>query len=249
MRNMTEIVITTLAERPDVVPYLGDFWNSWPEFMKEDLVADALLGAVPKEFPDQCLIATEDGEVVAHARSIPFAFPIEGRPELPARGWDQVLQWGSEDHRLGRATNVSSALEIMIKPTHRARGLSHRMVGAMRDAVKAKGHSTLYAPVRPNGKTDAALPMAQYVEQVREDGLPVDPWLRVHVRAGGKIVKVAPTSMTVSASLAEWREWTGLPFDRTGDVIVPGALVPVHCSVEHDSAVYLEPNVWVQHDL
>jgi len=32
-------------------------------------------------------------------------------------------------------------------------------------------------------------------------------------------------------------------------VIVPGALVPVHCDVEHDSAVYLEPNVWVQHDL
>ena len=47
--------------------------------------------------------------------------------------------------------------------------------------------------------------MAQYVEQLREDGLPVDPWLRVHVRAGGKIVKVAPTSMVMAGSLAEWR--------------------------------------------
>ena len=50
-------------------------------------------------------------------------------------------------------------------------------------------------------------------------------------------------------SLAQWREWTGLPFDRTGDVIVPGALVPVHCDAEHDHAVYVEPNVWVKHAL
>jgi hypothetical protein len=55
--------------------------------------------------------------------------------------------------------------------------------------------------------------------------------------------------MVMTGSLDEWREWTGLPFDETGEVIVPKALVPVHCSVEHDHAVYVEPNVWVQHDL
>jgi hypothetical protein len=30
---------------------------------------------------------------------------------------------------------------------------------------------------------------------------------------------------------------------------VPGALVPVQCSVEHDYAVYVEPGVWVHHKL
>jgi hypothetical protein len=30
---------------------------------------------------------------------------------------------------------------------------------------------------------------------------------------------------------------------------VPKALVPVRCDVEHGYAVYVEPNVWVQHDL
>ena len=34
-----------------------------------------------------------------------------------------------------------------------------------------------------------------------------------------------------------------------GDVIVPEALVPVHCDAEHDHAVYVEPNVWVEHVL
>ncbi len=115
--------------------------------------------------------------------------------------------------------------------------------------MKAKGHSTLYAPVRPNGKTDAHQPMTEYVEQLRDDGLPHDPWLRVHVKAGATIVQVAPRSMVIAGTLAEWREWTGLQFDTTGDVIVPKALVPVHCDVRHDHAVYVEPNVWVRHDL
>ncbi|WP_328993746.1 hypothetical protein OG394_05245 [Kribbella sp. NBC_01245] len=91
--------------------------------------------------------------------------------------------------------------------------------------------------------------MTSYVEQVRADGLPVDPWLRVHVKAGATIVKVAPASMVVPGSLAQWREWTGLPFDTDGFVEVPKALVPVHCSLSHDYAVYVEPNVWVEHDL
>lgn len=54
--------------------------------------------------------------------------------------------------------------------------------------------------------------------------------------------------MTISGTLAEWREWTGLPFDHTGDVLVPFALNPVHCDVAHDHAVYVEPGVWVHHE-
>jgi len=91
--------------------------------------------------------------------------------------------------------------------------------------------------------------MARYTELRRDDGLPDDPWLRVHVRAGGRILRVAPASMVMAGSLAEWRAWTGLPFDRTGEVTVPEALVPVHCDTGHDHAVYVEPNVWVEHRL
>jgi hypothetical protein len=70
----------------------------------------------------------------------------------------------------------------------------------------------------------------------REDGLPQDPWLRVHVRAGGRIVGTRKRAMVIPGLLDEWRSWTGLPFDVSGPVVVPGALVPVQCSVEHDYA-------------
>ena len=126
-------------------------------------------------------------------------------------------------------------------------GLSGRIVGALRDNAGRLGFSELLAPVRPNGKTDPHEPMAAYAFRTRDDGLPVDPWLRVHVRAGGRIDKVAARSMCIPGTLEEWREWTGLPFDTTGPVVVPGALVPVMCDAEHGTATYVEPNVWVRH--
>ena len=53
--------------------------------------------------------------------------------------------------------------------------------------------------------------------------------------------------MVIPGTLEEWREWTGLPFDRTGAIEVPKALAPVWCDVEHGVATYVEPNVWVRH--
>lgn len=84
---------------------------------------------------------------------------------------------------------------------------------------------------------------------MREDGLPADPWLRVHARLGGRIIGVAPLSMVIPGTLAQWREWTGLPFEVDGLVEVEGGLAPVHVDVANDHGVYIEPNVWVHHDL
>jgi hypothetical protein len=120
----------------------------------------------------------------------------------------------------------------------------------MRRNVARLGFTDLVAPVRPNGKPEFPTePMDVYSRQTRLDGLPQDPWLRVHVRAGGRIRNVAHTSMAVTGTLARWREWTGLPFDTPGPVVVPGALVPVLCEPDHDYAVYVEPNVWMHHRL
>jgi hypothetical protein len=115
----------------------------------------------------------------------------------------------------------------------------------MKHTAQAAG---LVAPVRPTRKHEhPATPMADYAR--RTHGLPAGPWLRTHVRAGGRVTGIAPASMVVAASLAQWREWTGLPFDADGPVIVPGALVPVQASLAHDHAVYAEPNIWVRRPL
>jgi len=54
---------------------------------------------------DYAFAGVADGKVVARAFSVPFAFNVEGRDELPDGGWDQVIRWAHEDRMIGRASN------------------------------------------------------------------------------------------------------------------------------------------------
>lgn len=244
------IRITPLAERPELTGRLYDIAEDWPAFIAHEPVAAALLQRVPEDFPHHCVVATDGDRVVARGFSVPFNARLDGREETPDQGWDRVLGWAYTDRRLGHPATVASALEITLDRAHLGRGLSYRMLEALYATAREQGHRTLLAPVRPTAKhLRPDMPMADYIREQRADGLPTDPWLRVHVRAGGIVEKVAPASMTVGASLARWREWTGLPFDSAGPVLVPGALVPVQCDPVHGYAVYTEPNVWVRHRL
>ncbi|MGY1437903.1 N-acetyltransferase [Streptomyces reniochalinae] len=244
------VVISTLAQRPELTGRLYEIDEDWPAFVGHDPAASTLLTWVPELFPASCVVATEGDRVIARGFAVPFAAHVDGREETPDGGWSRVLRWAFTDRWTGRPVTAASALEITVDTGHLGRGLSYRMLAALRRTAAQQGLPALLAPVRPTAKhLRPRLPMAAYARERRDDGLPTDPWLRVHVRAGGTVESVASASMTVSASLARWREWTGLPFDRDGDVEVPGALAPVHCDLTHDHAVYVEPNVWVRHRL
>ncbi len=247
MIGRMELRTSVLADRPDL---WGDaFWqmeNPWPEFMRHDPIGNTYYAAV-ELFADYILVFEDDSrEIVAKAYTAPFRMDGD---ELFDDGWDGVIRRALRAKLTGEIPNAVSAIEIVIKPGLQGTGLSGKILAAMRENVARLGFAELFAPVRPNGKADPREPMTRYAFRTRDDGLPVDPWLRVHVRAGGAVEKVAPRSMVIPGTLAEWREWTGLPFDRSGPVIVPKALTPVHCDVEHDYAVYVEPNVWVRHKL
>ncbi len=246
-----DVQITTRAQRPEFDSSIWDMPDSWPTFMNQDPVAGSMYSVVTAPYPELTVVATDpSGTVVAHGQATAFRLDTDGRRELPDTGWDQVLLWANSDLRKGIEPDVASALEISIHPNWQGRGMSARILSALRAAAKGKGFDTLLAPVRPNHKhLEPATPMAEYAFRTRQDGLPHDPWLRTHVGAGGVIEKVAPASMVVGSSLAKWREWTGLPFDTEGPVDVPHALTPVHCVPSQGYAVYVEPNVWVRHCL
>jgi GNAT superfamily N-acetyltransferase len=248
---VSRVRIHRLDQRPDLIDRVYEISDTWPVFMVKDPVANALYWQVAAAFPHLCAVGTDDNDaVVATGRALAFSLSQPSRGALPDGGLDRVTTWAFNDRLDGIAPDIASAVEIAIDRARQGTGLSHRMLAALRDAVSAAGLTQLVAPVRPNAKhLYPRMPMTEYIAMMRDDGLPVDPWLRVHVRAGGQILRVAPTSMVIVGSLAEWREWTGLPFDQTGDVILPDALVPVHCDLVHDHAVYVEPNVWVVHDL
>jgi hypothetical protein len=124
------------------------------------------------------------------------------------------------------------------------------MIEAMREVALEAGFDDVIACVRPTEKARyPLLPIETYAAWRRDDGLPFDPWLRVHARAGARIVRASPRSMTIAGSIAEWEEWTGMRFPASGQYVVEGALAPVEIDVEADRGVYLDPNVWMVHGL
>jgi hypothetical protein len=91
--------------------------------------------------------------------------------------------------------------------------------------------------------------MERYVTWTVADGAPFDPWLRVHWRLGGRIVGLCPESMRIIAPVADWEGWTGMRLPDSGRYVVPDALVPIEIDRERNLGLYVEPNVWVHHDL
>jgi hypothetical protein len=238
---MGHMNIVTLAERPgldlDIAP--------WPEFIHHDPVNAELTPRLAAEFPGFQIALLEGERVIASGACVPFHWP---GGDLPAEGWDFALSRAFDDRAAGHEPNVASALWIVVAPDQLGKGLSRVMVEALRDVTSSHGLTALYAPVRPTLKARYPLiPMEEYITWTRLDDTPFDPWLRVHLRLGGKLLGVCPRSMTITGAPADWHQWTGVEMPAPGSYVVPDALCPVE--VADGVARYEEPNVWIHHTI
>jgi GNAT superfamily N-acetyltransferase len=236
----------TSDERPDLVDRRAHLVDTWPKFMLESPVSHRCWRLLYERFGGLQHLLVDDAtdEPLAEANSVPVAVDLDA---LPERGWEDVLQRGTTS---GDVPNAVSAIAIVIASDRRGEGLSRVCLERMRDAAAEHGYPDLVAPVRPSWKARYPLvDIDRYVAWRTSDGLPFDPWLRVHARAGAKLVRVCHESMTIPGTVREWEAWAGMPFPESGDYVVPGALTPVSIDVEQDRGVYVEPNVWMHHRL
>ncbi|MGB8982887.1 MAG: hypothetical protein WCC12_13520 [Anaerolineales bacterium] len=225
--------------------------DSWPEFMLNDPIAGENWHELFDRFNEYqfALLDMENDRMAAMANSLPFYWdqPLE---DLPECGWDWVFLKAVEDHKKGIQPNIQSAIQINIHPDYQNQGLSPRMVQAMRAIGKSKGFKYLVAPVRPSQKSQYPLiSIDDYVLWTNEAGLPFDAWLRVHARMGARIIKPCHESMAIPGSRADWEAWTGMKFPQTGQYVIPGALNPMEMNAEENKGVYVEPNVWMVHEI
>lgn len=245
--------IYSMAERPDLRPQIWEIDSVvWPKFMLEDTVANQYWNQLYVDFPGNILVLCEqgrDGErVIASAFTIPLAW--DGSMDDLPDGWDGAILRGFEGKEAGVVPNCLSALSITVAPDRQGSGLSSTMLKQMRRLAEESGFRTLIAPVRPNLKPSYPItPIERYITWTRDDGSPFDPWLRVHWRLGARILKVAPCSMVIPGTVAEWEEWANMRFPESGTYVVPGALEPVTIDVEADRGLYVEPNVWMLHEI
>lgn len=247
MRVTTAAEGQQIAEAAFGIPYREDGGGL---FMAAHRAARLVSRArLSRQWPEcTVVILGDDDEPLARAVSIPFSLDVAGREPFPDGGWEQVVLWATEDLLDQRAPDTLCALEIAVSPKSQRQGVSAAALSAMLANASNLGFSRFHAPVRPPLKaTRPWATMEEYAAEVRDDGLPADPWLRVHVRAGGQIRSVAKTSAVIAADLPTWRRWTGLRLDANGTYAVPGGLAPITVSTEFGVATYVEPNVWVEH--
>ena len=239
--------IVTASTRSDLEEEVASaFRQRWPEFIFHDPVPPQYMPRVGDYFGDFDILVLIDGRVAAGGWGVPFAWDgtIDDLPE----GYDSALVRSVEDHEARRTPTAFSFMAAAVHPDHDKRGLAAQVLGSLVDRVAAAGIDRVVAPIRPTWKQRYPnVPMAEYATWVREDGLSVDPWIRTHQRMGARILKVAPDSMVIPGTVAEWEQWAGMPFPVSGEYVVPDALNLLLVDRDTDTAVYREENLWMQH--
>jgi hypothetical protein len=239
----------TCAERPDLWERTEqEVTEVWPEYNTHGDVLNDYWGRLDEEFAEyQFSLYDEDADaVLAEGHSIPCAW--DGTAEGIPDGIDGLIVDAFRLRAEGGTATTLSALAIEIAPAHQGGGLSRTMIGAMRSLAADHERPDLIAPLRPTWKERYPLtPIERYAAWAREDGLPFDPWIRLHVRLGAEIVRPDQRSLRITGTVADWEEWTGLPFPESGAYVFPHGLAPLEVDRERDRGEYWEPNVWVHH--
>lgn len=223
------------------------FAEGFPEFILADREAEALIGAVRESFAALHIALVDAVET-----------PV-------AAGWGVPIRWDGDvaDLPSGYTDSLRRALALradggqpdtlvicagVVHPEHKGTGTATSLISALVDLAGREGLSRVIAPLRPTWKHRYPLTeISDYVAWLRADGLPFDPWLRLHVRMGARILTVAPRSQTMTGTVAEWESWTDLPLPVTGRYVIPDGLSLLQIDREHDRGEYVEPNVWVRH--
>jgi GNAT superfamily N-acetyltransferase len=249
-RAFPAFTLVTAAERPELVDAMRRLGASpWPEFLNHDAVVQALWRYLYELAPDYqfALIDAKSESLVAVGNSIPIRW--DGQPHsLPDRGVDAVLEDGVACLRERAVATAASALMIVVSPNWLGHGISSEAIRAMAKIARRHGLTDLVAPVRPLHKHHYPLtPIERYIRWRRDDGLPVDPWIRAHERVGGQILRPAPAAMRITGSVADWERWTQMTLPESGSYVIPDALGPVEIDRERDLGEYHEPACWIRH--
>lgn len=220
----------------------------WPEYNLHGDVMNRHWGRLYEVFPDyQFVLYDDDADVVlAEGHTMPCSWDgtVQG---LPA-GIDGVMVDGFATAEAGTATNTLCALAVEIPPEHQARRLSTTMLEAMQSLAASNGLGSLIAPIRPNWKDRYPItPIEEYAAWTRADGMPFDPWMRVHARLGARVLKAEPESLLITGTVASWERWTEMEFPASGDYVFPQGLAPVTIDRAADLGRYWEPNIWMLH--
>lgn len=240
--------MTTLKERPEFYDALKKLNGSaWPEFLLNwDCPNWSELFTTFAGY--QPLVLDEEENLIAFGDTVPLVWNDEFMffPDDLEIGVNLAVQ----HNEAGMKPNLLLALAVVVSEERRGEGLSSAVLGSMKDLARKNEIADLLVPVRPTLKTKYPLAKIEdYALWKREDGLPFDPWLRVHERLGAEFLKTAEVSLTVSGSVSDWESWTKMKFPQSGRYTVDGALNPISIDCEKNTGIYDDPCIWVRYSV
>jgi GNAT superfamily N-acetyltransferase len=238
------IKVFTAQERPDLWEQAGTAMRAtWPEYNLHGNRSGEYFGELVSRFARFQLLLYDaaDDAVVGRGRTIPVRW--DGSMEDLPTGIDAAGLRAVSDQAPPTAL---CALAAEVDSGQQGRGLSRVIIQAMGALARDTGLESLIAPVRPSIKDRYPLiPIEEYAQWRRGDGLPFDPWMRVHARLGATVLRAEPESMQFEAPVADWERWLGLDLPHAGQYVFPGGLAPL--TVADGVGRYWEPNVWMLH--
>ena len=243
----TDVTLVTTASRPDLDELAAElFAEHWPEYIFHDPDVKAYLPRVRELFMDWDFFGLDGDRLVGACYGVPIAWSREVA-DLPS-GYTDTLRRAVTGHDAGSRPDTFVVLGAMVRHDEAGRGWAGRIISALRDRAVVAGMEAVIAPVRPTIKKLYPLTdIDTFAAWKRQDGLPLDPWVRTHVRLGATLLCGAPASQTMTGTVAEWEAWTKLALPSTGDYVIPDGLAILTVDREADRGVYHDPNVWMRH--
>lgn len=223
---------------------------NWPDWLQ---ASTDTLAARARTFPPG-QIALWDGQKMVAAINLQ-RFNYSGKPE-DLLTWDELCgNPPTFEEKYDPNGNAVGMMSINVHKDYQGQGLSKEIIEAVRAMTKREGITHVLGSFRPSQMDEFLLQNPHmnerdYIAAKREhDQLPVDGWLRILTRNGMRPLRVDDAAMVVEVPMDEftkykqtynpekWRQvgnqkhmW------RCGETGV--------WYVNHDTATYIESNVW-----
>lgn len=242
--------VVTFKERPDLYDLQQNICGkAFPEFLYYSEIAAKTWEKMITYYKEYQLLFLHDGKIVCVFNCMPMNLDITDE-ELPEEAFNWGLEKGIKDFEDGKEINAALGVQIIIPSEYQGKGISSIAVVEIKKICAQKGIKKLIIPIRPTLKSKYPInDMDNYINWKNVKGLPFDPWLRVHVKQKGKIIRTCKSAVEIKGTIKQWEGWTNMKFPESGWYVVKGALCPIKIDTEKNLGIYIEPNVWVSHEI
>lgn len=169
-------------------------------------------------------------------------------------GWaDSLVRAQQANEAKSKHVNTAVGLFINVEKDHKRSGAAEKIILLMKEIVRDAGLHNLIIPLRPPVRylrDYVEMDFEQFAATTRDDGAPLDYWVRVHTRLGAKVIAVSRHSHQHVIPRKYLENFFDIVEEKeTGDLIVKKGDEFYYANLikEHNFFALSQGCVWVSH--